>query len=796
MPSLSLRSKLLLLFLLAVLLPLSITGIWSSRVTGQMTRERVIQDEQTRLSKLTLEIERFLDTTLSDIRILSGSTAMQTLAQAIADRQSLRLEQLRSSVEEDFLNFVSARQIADSFVYQHIRFLNTNGFEFVRVNNVNGQVNVAARSTLNTRATEDYFRQTINLTPGEIYVSPIEIFDEFGRILRPYVPVLRYSMPIYGGETFVGVLVTDVRAEGFLQLVTAQQNSDGMTFMADQTGSYIAHPDGDKRFGAAVGTGITVQQESPELSFLLDRQQTGVTEAGDNVIVYESTAPEGASGFFWTVVSVLPLSSVLAIVQQQEIGILFTLGVVAVISVIVAVVFSRRISRPIIDVTEAARAIANGSFDRVVAVTSRDEIGTLQVSINTMAKQIKQSIDTLEERVRDRTAKLDDARRIAEAASNAKSEFLSNMSHELRTPLNMVIGYTTSMLYIPEMYKEVVLPDIYKKDIQTIQKNGEHLLGLINDILDLSKIEAGKLTLSPQPVDLLDIVRGVVATSVGLVKDKAIQVRPDHPVALPFIWGDPLRVRQVLLNLMSNAIKFTDTGYVTLKAELQGDQVRISVQDTGIGINEEDLKTIFDRYAQIQNKATIQGTGLGLDICQRLLQMHDSELEVTSAVGIGSTFTFTLPLATAEQIALASDPEPDTDVTRIPVEVEPMNWESSRIVLLIEKDAETRAKLNRSLEDAKYVVFEHHPGDDILELASTLTLDLIIMDDATLTDNSLSMYATLRSHEATQHIPIILMSEDNQEKITDSRTRTLQKPVPIASLIECVEELLTAKSIA
>ena len=144
------------------------------------------------------------------------------------------------------------------------------------------------------------------------------------------------------------------------------------------------------------------------------------------------------------------------------------------------------------------------------------------------------------------------------------------MSHELRTPLNVIIGYSHSMLVMPQMFNNEPLPDIYRPYLKLIKDNGHYLIGLINDILDLSKIEAGKLELVCTTADLPEIFRGVLATATGLLKDKSLQLRPDYPEDLPLVWADPIRVRQIILNLLSNAIKFTNSGSVTLKAEVDG----------------------------------------------------------------------------------------------------------------------------------------------------------------------------------------------------------------------------------
>src|SRR5262249_54001706 len=154
---------------------------------------------------------------------------------------------------------------------------------------------------------------------------------------------------------------------------------------------------------------------------------------------------------------------------------------------------------------------------------------------------------------------------------------------------NVIIGYSSTMLELPDMYDGVQLPPAYKPAVQLVQDNGYYLLNLINDILDLSKIEAGKLELDSGPVGLAELFGGGLATSIGLVKDKPLQIRPEYPESMPRVWADSVRVRQIILNLMSNAIKFTPSGSVTLRAQVEGQTVCISVTDTGIGIAEQAL---------------------------------------------------------------------------------------------------------------------------------------------------------------------------------------------------------------
>ncbi|MBK8024754.1 MAG: HAMP domain-containing protein [Chloroflexi bacterium] len=273
---------------------------------------------------------------------------------------------------------------------------------------------------------------------------------------------------------------------------------------------------------------------------------------------------------FWIIVA----SAAEPINNQLLNSILSSLVVTLVFTAIAAILLvgflQRYFVNPLEQLTRAAGEIERGNLSKRVTVTRNNELGQLAGSFNQMTQQLAQSIATLEERVQERTRDLEAARDQAEQASRVKSDFLSNMSHELRTPLNMVIGYTSSMLNMPQMYKNTTLPEVFRPDIQLIRESGRHLLALINDILDLSKVEAGKLELNRAPMSLNDTLDGIIAASLGLLGDKPVQIRQQYSAGLPIIWADPMRVRQILLNLLSNAVKYTDSGSVTVIAEVQG----------------------------------------------------------------------------------------------------------------------------------------------------------------------------------------------------------------------------------
>jgi signal transduction histidine kinase len=237
---------------------------------------------------------------------------------------------------------------------------------------------------------------------------------------------------------------------------------------------------------------------------------------------------------------------------------------------------------------------------------------------------------------------IEEKSRELELASRHKSQFLANMSHELRTPLNAILGY--SELILDDIYGSV--PDKARAALERVQSNGKHLLGLINDVLDLAKIEAGRLTLSLADYSIDEVVASVVAAVEALAGEKHLALTVEVPPDLPIGHGDEQRIRQVLLNLVSNAIKFTDAGEVTITARVGDGAFQVAVSDTGPGISAEDQAKLFQEFQQADSSSTRTkgGTGLGLAISKRFIDLHGGRIGVESAPGQGSTFTFELPV--------------------------------------------------------------------------------------------------------------------------------------------------------
>jgi signal transduction histidine kinase len=309
--------------------------------------------------------------------------------------------------------------------------------------------------------------------------------------------------------------------------------------------------------------------------------------------------------------------------NSQYVVIAFALGSI-VLALALGYAISWSLIGPVKEVEAQLDHIAAGDFTQRVHVVNRDELGALAADVNKMCEELARLYQQLE------------------AASKHKSQFLANMSHELRTPLNAIIGYTE--LILDNLYGET--PDKMREVLDRVQRNGRHLLGLINDVLDLSKIEAGQVTLTLADYSLKDVVHSVFSAVEPLANEKRLAFKVDIPPNLPGGHGDERRITQVLLNLVGNAIKFTDQGEVTIRASVTDGLYNLSVSDTGPGISEVDQAKLFQEFQQADNSITRKkgGTGLGLAISKRIIEMQGGRIWVVSHPGQGSTFSFSLPV--------------------------------------------------------------------------------------------------------------------------------------------------------
>ncbi len=612
------------------------------------------------------------------------------------DKENLSEYSWRRRLGEVFLTIVEQRAS-----YTQIRFIGKadNGRELVRVNRIDNKLTVVGERELQQKGGADYFQNSLELAPGEVYYSHVNYNREHGKIAFPLQPVLRIGVPVFAEDGAVfGALVINV---DFRQLAASlyQSHTHASYYLTNEQGDYIIHPDKDKQLAFELGSSVRIQDEYP-IDFEILALDAGSFESfsipsmgvgmAAHRLHFDALNPQR-----YFLISAIASHEV---IHTESLGLAQQLTYVAIVAVflisMLAAVASRLLTRRLVRLREVADRVASGDEDVEITFSGRDEIGDLARSFKDMLSRLRKSradlrdlTVSLENKVQERTQALENsnqelqnakqiaensaarleetleqseklrleaeqARRDAEKyadeaqqANVAKSEFLANMSHELRTPLNGIIGMTHFTL-------ESKLTTEQRQQLNTIDASAKTLLSLLNDILDVSKVEAGRLVLEESDFDLQVLVDTTTEMHAISAYEKGIElmasIENDVPTALR---GDEERLRQVIVNMLGNALKFTEEGEVELQVGLEAYQedgvaLHFSVRDTGIGIPKEKHAAIFERFSQADNTITRKygGTGLGVTISKQIVELMNGRIWVESEAGEGATFHFIVEL--------------------------------------------------------------------------------------------------------------------------------------------------------
>lgn len=794
--------------------------------------------------------------------------------------------ELRQAIANEYVSMSQQKQL-----YDQIRFLDTTGKEIVRVNLNQGQPSVVPEEKLQVQAKRYWFKDTLPLQSGEVFVSPLDLNIERGKIEQPLKPMIRFGTPVFDSQAQKrGIVVLNYLGEKFIQNLQKENSTTlGETLLLNADGYWLKglKPENEWGFMYEDRKDQTFAQAFPKVWQQMGIMESGQLQTAEGLFTFKTLYPllavqkakssTGATRAFdssqgkvdaksyrWKIVTYVP-SAILNARSQSSFNrlLLFYVvltGLIGVGSWLLALSWLRRqqadteLQATFADLTAIIDNLADGLLvtNTIGQITrfnpallkmfqlgdidikgkhcgeiSQPEIADLVKQTHKQSREIFTSeVDLAAGRVGQalattifKEASKDKATRwlgsvilirdvtAEKEIDQMKTDFISTVSHELRTPLTSVLGFASIIQEKLETDIFPILPTEDRKLQKTIKRVGdnlniivseaERLTSLINDVLDIAKMEAGKVEWQMQPIDPSELLDWATNSTAGLFETNGLELISEIEPGLPLIVGDCNRLLQVLINLISNAVKFTESGSVICRVKQENEGVCISVIDTGVGITPEDQPKVFEKFRQVGDTLTDKpkGTGLGLPICKQIVEHHGGRIWVESEPGKGSIFSFIIPISESDRKTNTSL-NLDALVKQLKEHVTTTNAvlnQNSKTILVVDDDANIRELIRQQLETEGYNVREAKDGVDAIHQIKTARPDLILLDVMMPQINGFDVAAVLKNDPQTADIPIIILSiiENKERGYHIGIDRYLTKPIDPEQLLNEIGSLLS-----
>jgi len=651
-----------------VLVSVGVVGGLFYNKTTDLLVQHGLENIASEISEAGSQLQTHIDHQRRDTLFIARTPPIQGMLRALKnnnydEKGKSTYRQWEKRVQKIFIAILKSKPR-----YLQIRFLDQNGQELVDVHHElkNDEYHIHSKKKLQDKSNSIYVKETLKLAVGSIYLSEINLNREHGEVSKPHTEVLRSATPVYDEQTgkLSGLVVVNVEIGSKLRKIQKNiQDKNSEIFITNDRGGYLLHPDETKAYGFDLGKRFRIQEDFPQLAnlFLPDNKDTRLTlypkdTKGTHVVSFVKIPFDPVYPERFIAVGISELyASIVAKQSSVQSAVLNLALIIASVVTFLAIFFSYRLALPIKNIARVMDDYIHNRESKVnMPFDDKSEVGDLARRYHSLIAEVEDAKAhlkglnrNLEVLVEERTGDLNVSRIEAERANAAKSEFLSRMSHELRTPMNAILGFGQILDMESESFNE-----IQQSNIREILQAGYHLLDLINEVLDLSRIESGKVEISMEDVSLDDVVQKSLSLISSQAKERHIEIVDKLSSNGYIVRADYTRLKQVLVNLLSNAVKYnSESGQITLEAvqsESKPDRIRISVVDTGKGLTEDEISKLFTPFERLNEDDNTEGTGIGLVITKHLIEQMNGSIAVECIPGEGCTFWIELQLAKEE----------------------------------------------------------------------------------------------------------------------------------------------------